>query len=447
MTAIAINPMIVSVSPIAETSTKQFAPTEHGGGVKKVVAVVAAVAIPFAAPIIASSIGLSAAIGAATSAVVGNVIGSAIVGAGLGAISAKVTGGNVKTSAIMGAIGGGISGYFSTPSTTASTTTPAGATTDGGLMQASADGTVGLNTTGADPSLAAATDGGATLTNAVYQPAGGDVAATLSNTGTQVGADAAAQASLGERFMTTVADAGSKVVDKLTSADALANLTLQAGGQLLGQALAGDPDMSPEQKELLEMRKTELAELKQRDEAAFTAQMDAAKAFMQQSQQYDPQYFAMQAANKEAIESQRKIREQARRAGLSTGRGISAAEQRRMQLDASRNVSSRYDQGYRQGMTLQDAALKNAASTIPSGAQSSAYNTALSGMYTAYSDLNTQKQQQAKNISDLFAGFNTKSGNTASQTAELEGLSGGITGDDPKKKKNAGLDTSGLLMA
>lgn len=88
-----------------------------GGGLMKVVAVVAAIAIPFAAPVIASSIGLSAGIAAATgiSATAAATVGSAIVGAGLGAVNASVTGGNVGRGALMGAIGGGIGGYTSVP--------------------------------------------------------------------------------------------------------------------------------------------------------------------------------------------------------------------------------------------------------------------------------------------------------------------------------------------
>ena len=54
MTTIAINPMVVSVSPSADATITRIQPTMHGGGggIKKLVAVVAAVAIPFAAPVL-----------------------------------------------------------------------------------------------------------------------------------------------------------------------------------------------------------------------------------------------------------------------------------------------------------------------------------------------------------------------------------------------------------
>jgi hypothetical protein len=111
-----------------------------GGGLMKVVAVVAAIAIPFAAPVIASSIGLSAGIAAATgiSATAAATVGSAIVGAGLGAVNASVTGGNVGRGALMGAIGGGIGGYTSVPAS------PSGAPSAYGLSPNTSGTATGL---------------------------------------------------------------------------------------------------------------------------------------------------------------------------------------------------------------------------------------------------------------------------------------------------------------
>ena len=177
--------------------------------------------------------------------------------------------------------------------------------------------------------------------------------------------------------MEGVKTAGSVVANKLTDPEALANLTMQAGAQVLGAALAPDPEMPPEQRELLEMRKQELAELKQRDEAAFNAQMDAAKQFLQQAKQYDPTYMAFQAANKEAIDQQRKLREQQRKYALSGRRDLSEAEKRRMSLDAARNVSSQYDKGFQQGLTGQTKITQAGLSAIPNSAQFATYTDAL----------------------------------------------------------------------
>jgi hypothetical protein len=487
MTTIAINPMVVSVSPTNATPIHSIQPTEHGGGAKKLVAVVAAVAIPFAAPAIASAIGLSGAIAAAgASATIASVAGSAIVGAGLGAISAKVTGGDVKTSAIFGAIGGGIGGYTyaQNPANAAQISGQTGSQTSATL----ADGTSSL-TGGADAgtTLSGGTDqlalepgagGGSNLTNASYTPAqSGDVAAQLSNTGNaqvvnaslpgstvaqggqtlvQSGAGAGTQvgtyasqlppdASFGAKFVAGVKDSGSVLASKLTSPDAIANVTLQAGGQLLGMALAPDPEMPPEQKELLEMRKQELAQLKEKDEAAFNAQMDAAKQYLQQAKQYDPTYMAFQAANKEAIEQQRKLREQYRRAGLSRGRNISEAEKRRMSLDAARSVSSEYDRGFQTGLTAQNRTTQAGLSAIPSSARFANYISGLKSLEddtsSAMAAARARSSGAAKNISDLFAGFNVKAGNTAAAQNQMAGLkkdavSGLPDGSDKDEENN-----------
>ena len=79
-----INPLVVSVGPAAGTTP--IYPTqliEHGGGVKKVIAVAAMVIIPVAAPAIASSIAASGVLGAAVSGAMattaGAVVSSAII--------------------------------------------------------------------------------------------------------------------------------------------------------------------------------------------------------------------------------------------------------------------------------------------------------------------------------------------------------------------------------
>ena len=462
MTAITINPMVVALRPTNGTIIRRIQPTEHGGGVKKLLAVVVAVAIPIAAPAIASSLVASAgisAISAFAATTAGAAVTSAVVGAGLGAISAKVMGGDVKSGAIMGAIGGGIGGYGVAQSTGAGL----GNVADTGI-QATANNTfgttfgqtgtetAGLNTTdagatltsdGTGGTLADATTGEATLQNAsLTNPgAGADAAAKLSNTAaatetatamSKLGPDATFAAKSGAYLK----DAGSALVSKVTDPSALASLTMQAGAQLLGAAMAPDPEMPPEQKELLEMRKAELAELKERDENAFNAQMEAAKGFLQQAEQYDPTYMAFQAANKEAIDQQRKLREQYRKSALSSGRNISEAEKRRMSLDSARNVSSRYDEGFQQGLTAQNKVTQAGLSAIPNSSNFAAYTNALQSL-----SQDTQKAEDAaikasqgagKNISDLFAGFNTKSGMDFGKNYWNSNTA----------KKKAGVDTS-----
>ena len=464
MTAITINPMVVALRPTNGTIVRRIQPTEHGGGVKKVLAVVVAVAIPIAAPAIASSLVASAgisAISAFAATTAGAAVTSAVVGAGLGAISAKVMGGDVKSGAIMGAIGGGIGGYGVAQSTGAGL----GNVADTGI-QATVNNTLGtsfgqtgtetagLNTTDAGATLtgdatggtlAEATTGEATLQNASLPGTNvADAGTRLSNTAAATEAATAMSqlppdASFAAKSGAYLKDAGSALVSKVTDPAALASLTMQAGGQLLGAALAPDPEMPPEQRELLEMRKAELAELKERDENAFNAQMDAAKSFLQQAEQYDPTSMAFQAANKEAIDQQRKLREQYRKSALSSGRNISEAEKRRMSLDSARNVSSRYDEGFQKGLTAQNKVTQAGLSAIPNSSNFAAYTNALQSL-----SQDTQKAEDAaiqasqgagKNISDLFAGFNTTSGTGY-------GADSYWNSNQAKTKKKAGVDTN-----
>tara|TARA_B100000035_G_scaffold164272_1_gene140013 strand:+ start:4805 stop:6373 length:1569 start_codon:yes stop_codon:yes gene_type:complete len=498
MTTIAINPMVVSVSPSADATITRIQPTMHGGGggIKKVIAVVAAVAIPIAAPTIAASIGLSGAIGAAigTSAaagVAGATIGSAIVGAGLGAISAKVTGQDVRRGAIMGGLSGGIAGYFRGAPQTQTTSSGAlsegqssltgmeGGTSATGTSQlgSQASGNIGPGdpTTFNAETLAEATAGGdQSLIQASYSTQGQNLGAQLSNTtnpnlvqtnlggaqnlaqgganlqgavaGSQTAPTALSQlgpnASFGEKFVATMKDSGSALASKFTDPEALANVTMQAGGQLLGTVLAPDPEMPPEQREMLEMRKQELAELKERDEAAFNAQMDAAKQYLQQAKQYDPTYMAFQAANKEAIDQQRKLREQYRRAALGRGRDISEAEKRRMSLDSARQVSSEYDRGFQQGLSAQNKVTQAGLSAIPNSAQFANYTNALRNLQSDEGRLAEyyagKSSNAAKNISDLFSNFNTETG-----TGVQYQRRGGQAPKAPTKKKS-GLPDSGI---
>tara|TARA_R100000482_G_scaffold49529_2_gene17576 strand:+ start:8269 stop:9657 length:1389 start_codon:yes stop_codon:yes gene_type:complete len=414
MTAIKINPMVVSVSPTSTTPITPINPTYHGGGLKKLATVVVAVVIPVAAPAIASAVGLSGAIAAAgASTTVASVAGSAIVGAGLGAVSAKVTGGDVKTGALMGAIGGGIGGYSAAtkaaaaaaePVAAGSAATPAVAT-DGGLSATPAVATdAALSGATVTPAVATNTLADAAVTNAV---AGQTVAQ-----GAQAVATDAATQTLGAQLMSGAKAAGSAVVSAVTNPENLASITIQAGAQLIGAALAPDPEMSPEQKELIELRKQELAVLKEKDEAAFNAQMDAAEQYLAQADQYNPVYMAFQAANKAAIDSQKKLRDLERQYALASGRELSAAERRRMQLDAARNVSSSYDQGFQQGLTAQNKTTQAGLSAIPNAASYANYTNALAGLQeevrTSEEAALARSSMAAKNIADMFASFDTK---------------------------------------
>ena len=433
-----INPLVVSVGPTAGTTPiYPIQPTEHGGGVKKVVAVAAAIIIPVAAPAIASSIAASGVLGASISAAMtttaGAVVSSAITGAALGAVTAKVTGQSVKAGAIMGALGGGFGGYRSAAAGTFGT--PQGG------VSATADKYLGTNfsgqpTTGSDIGVNMGQDG------QVIQTGGAQTDGTLVKTGTEVGGDAASKT-----FLEKLSEVPSTIVDKVTNPDTLANMTLMAGGQLLATALippGSMPELSAEEQQVMDQYKQELAVLKETNEAAFNAKMDAAKQYLVQAGYFSPEYFGLQAANKAAIESERKMREYRRTAGLTDFRstGRNAAEERRFALESAKNVQSAYDTGFQKGMTSKDAALKTGYGMIPKA--DATYANALANLGNMYSARRGEADKQRENITSFFGRLATTSGNSSKDKKALEDT---VPKDEKQiNSKGSGLDTSSYQM-
>ena len=408
-----INPLVVSVGPTSETIITPVPMTHHGGGTKKVLAVAAMVAIPIAAPAIASSIAASGVLGAAISGAMattaGAVISSAIVGAGLGAITAKVTGGSVRAGAIGGAIAGGIGGYGARANF--GQAAPPVTTSNPNVMNVNAQTYGSANTFGGganfggDPNLMLASNtGNLTATNAVNT--------SLTNTTAQPGFFQSMKAGL--------SDVGQKVVSKITSPDALANTVLQVGGAVASEAIVGTPDNAEEQA-AIEEYKAELQALRQKDEAAFNAKMDAAKAHMVQAGYYDPSYFGLQSANRAAISQGQKLRNFERTAALSSG-GLSQGERRRAALQSGLNVQTAYDQGFGQGVGLQNQALTTATNLIPTGNTGGV--TRAGGLLELASakgarDSNAATAQKDR-IMNFFGGLNTSSGTTKKEDEAIE---------------------------
>ena len=435
-----INPLVVSVGPAAGTTP--IYPTqliEHGGGVKKVIAVAAMVVIPVAAPAIASSIAASGVLGAAVSGAMattaGAVVSSAIVGAGLGAVTAKVTGTSVKAGAIGGALGGAFGGYRSAAANTF-------ATPQGGIS-GTTDRILGTNFSGANANTANTTQLASADGSIVNASADGTVQNAVLDSST----DAVVGAGTEATFMEKMASVPSKIADKITNPDTLANLTLQAGGQLLATALVPPgsmPELSPEEAQVLEEYKAELADLKQNNEAAFNAKMDASKQFLVQAGYFSPEYFGLQAANTAATDQERKLREYRRTAGLTNFRntGMSAAEERRAALQGGRNVQSAYDSGFQKGMTSQNQALSTGYGMIPKGDAS--YANALAGLANTYSGLRAQEDKKRENIAEFFGGLNVASGNTEEDKKKLKKQK---DGEAPSGGLNTTSFTSGTAIA
>ncbi|MEK9694289.1 MAG: hypothetical protein VW270_00915 [Candidatus Poseidoniales archaeon] len=429
-----INPLVVSVGPSADaTPIYPITPTEHGGGVKKVVAVAAAVVIPIAAPAIASSLVASAGISAVTSFAatkVGAAVTSAVVGAALGAVTAKVTGQSVKAGALMGGIGGAIGGYgVASRAPTGVGLTDASRTGIGATFDRAKTSVSNLFG-GGEPTASSGT--GVSPDAAGESVVGSNVDKTLTSGGGAAGGEALS-------FTEKLAAVPSKVVDKITNPDTLANLTLQAGGQILATQLikpGSMPELSPQEAQTLEAYKAELQDLKQKDEAAFNAKMEAAKQYVVQAGYFSPEYFGLQAANKTAIEQEKKLRDFRRTAGLQTGRrGMSAAEERRLALQAGRNVQSSYDAGFQKGMQSQNEALKTGYGMIPSG--SPMYANALANQMNYQAGLRRDQDKKRENIAEFFGGLNVASGSDKEKDKQIEELNKRVAGLEGKNNQNA----------
>lgn len=420
--------------------------TQHGGGgFKKLIAVAAVIAIPIAAPTIAASIGLSGAIG--------SVMASGLVGAGLGAVAGQITGQGATKGALMGALSGGAAGYFSPGTTTADGSSfqnqafsgsefrPDAGYTDAFAagQPTSMDITYGMDRVPSDVSVttnpqgqtlvdgAAVAQDGTTAANLQTNPGvveGG--AAPINTAGPNVGLDQSSVVSTSPTVNTTVpnaqpvnpyqdpqltgntfADTGRIIKSRFTNPTNLADMSIQAGIQVLGSELLGVGDMSDEEKEMLALQKQRLEELKARDEKAYNFAMKQAAGFLQQAQDYDPtatakQFFARTAsklgmAKRDAL---RKINPQ--------NAGLKAAEERRFNLGIAGQTGSAYERGLTAGLKRQGDLYSKASSTFPSGGGN--YSAALTGLNETYSNLARKRSEAQKGMNQMFGGFLTDGG-------------------------------------
>jgi len=391
-----------------------------GGSVGRVVSVVAAVAIPVYAPSIAASFGVSSAIntavGAAASSAIGTVAGSAVTGAALGAVSAIVTGQPISRGAITGFIGGGIGGgidAFTGGAAAGDVTSTSGQVSGGlpsvpevGLSTASpADAVFGTVPTSTTPTV------GAGLTTAdlgVSPVLGAGRAATAATSQTAI-AD-----KLGTNLTDTLKNTGSKVLDKVTSPDALASLTVQAVGQLTAAALVPDsglPGFSPEEQELVATRRQELEELKARDIDKYNQQIELSKRYLTQAGYVDPNYFANQARNQAAILGARQRKElEDERAFNPTLGDFTTADINRMNVDQARRQASAFDTGFLQGVNLQNQLTDRATASLPTSNPN--YAAGLAGLQTTLGTARELGDTDRTNVAKTLAGLNTTSGRT-----------------------------------
>jgi hypothetical protein len=188
---------------------------------------------------------------------------------------------------------------------------------------------------------------------------------------------------------------------------------LQAGAQLAGQALNAEPPMSDAEKQYYDMQLAELGALKEKDEAAFQARLAGATDLLNQAGYWDPGYMAAQSANTAAISAARGKREAQRSAGLTMGKGFSAGDQRRYNLQAARNVGSAYDQGFQKGMEGQTKLTEAGLKSIPSA--STTYMTQLANLNEQANQMEERRAAAAENTTD-FLGRLMGTSSTVSET-------------------------------
>ena len=368
--------------------------------VKTVITVAVAVAIPFVAPAIASSIGLSAAIG--------STAGSALVGAGLGAANASIMGGDVKRGALMGGIGGGIGGYNYTPSVDLST--PAFDPVSSSYTNPAAQQAAGLDTTAAaafDPVSSSYTNVDAqqaagfsappdTTAAAAFDP----VSSSYTNVDAQraAGLDtstAAAAKTAPMSFTDAIKAVPGELKAKFSDPKALANLTLQAAGQLAGSYFAGD-GMSDEEKRLLKAQTDELRKLQESNKMLFDQKLQAAQDLIGESKYFDPEYFGLQRARKTQLAGAKAKQRNLR--GLTGARR--AAAERRFDLATGRDTGSAFDQGFGAGVTGRTQTLQAGLSGMPGYLTGS--DAGYTNIYNQYAAADRRSRARSGDIGDLF---------------------------------------------
>ena len=411
MSTMVINPLIVSVKPIEDRAISPIDPTTHKGGIGKILSVAAMIAIPISAPVISASLGMSAAIGTAVgSAAAGSVIGSAIAGAALGAITAVVSGQSIGAGAMTGAVTGGIGGYFSGPGTgtaAAGAGQTGGATAPAGTLDMSAAPT--LQTTASPDAIAGLAQRGGTATGLTGGIGAGGTPQVLN----------LENLSPGDLYDQTV----TVLKSKLNRPEVMANITLQAVGSILGYSVLPEgslAELSDEEKALIDQRKTELEELKARNQEAYDYQVNVAKQYMINAKQIDPTYFATQEMNQSKIDSGRKIKAIEEDLALSNY-SLTPEATARLGLDAGRIASSKYDEGFRFGLGLRDDAIDRANQAFPQYT-STEYTQGLGDLQEVYAGQRETADKERANIQQAFAGLNTTSGNTAEEEDAMKNL-------------------------
>ena len=381
----------IQPTPLALAVRDSMYPTEHKG-LKQWLGVIVAIAIPFVAPMISGAIASSGFLGATATGFFSTVGGSALVGAGLGGLGAAVTGGDPLRGALMGGLGGYLGGA---PKMGGATVSSGAQTTDMALNE--------LNYPGGDTGAAASGTGmGQTdmALNELNYP-GGDTggapqnmaATTQNNLGNTLDTGSASYQDGWDKFKT-------KLSDKFSS-DKLMDKAIDGGIQAGVNAVVGS-QYSPEQLELQNSYKEQIARLEAQGAEVDQIKLAQAKELLQQAMQVDPVWLARQKANAEKNKAARATNNAARDASLGYGTGGGnrvAGIRRRGAIQGNKASSSAYDAGYLGGIDqktkLQTAGLGN----LPGSTQLSGYYQQLGSMYQSDDE---RRQKEIEGWGDMF---------------------------------------------
>lgn len=299
--------------------------------VKKIVTIAAVIAMPYAATSIAGSIGLSGGIasalgGSALAGTVGSAVGGAVTGSVLGGLTTKAMGGSYATGRDLGMLSGAL----------------------GGLSQTNVPGgEIAINPhTDVSSSIPTLTGNYVNATNAAINSATGATAGTTA--GTTVGA-------------TGTGTGLTSVLTNLTSPDTLMRITTLA--------LAEDPNvtgLTPEEAQLVEQRKAELAEMATTNKALYDQQVAMANEFLQKAAQAQGNPEAAFAET--AIQTERQIAEGTR--GMSRSEADAISRQAKIQSTAAgaAAAAAEIDRGQAAGLRYTQAALGYLPTEAPQGA-------------------------------------------------------------------------------
>ena len=191
---------------------------------------------------------------------------------------------------------------------------------------------------------------------------------------------------------------GSEIASRFTNPSTLADVSIQAGINLIGAELMGVGDLSDEEKENLRLQKEQMERLKERDEKAYNFAMKTAKEFYRIGENFDPEQIARQAYGKAT-----------RTAGVAARDALRKINpNRRFALGTAANAGSAYDRGMIQGLNQKAGYLQKASSTFPN--QGGSYSAALTGLARTQANLAAKRSEAQKGVNQMFGGFLTRPG-------------------------------------